>query len=132
MRITTTEDTMKSNCSSRVIFVCFASLLLVCALSVGAAAQTKSAAAGPMAFDTPQQAADALIKATGTYDVQQMMAIFGADGEDFVSGGDQVQDKNNAIDFAKEATAKNSVAVDKANPNRATRSAHSSEHSAAR
>jgi hypothetical protein len=48
------------------------------------------------------------------------MAIFGPDGKDFVSGGDQVQDKNNAVDFAKEAAAKNTVAVDKANPNRAT------------
>ena len=30
----------------------------------------------------------------------ELMAIFGPDGEDFVSGGDQVQDKNNAVAFA--------------------------------
>ena len=39
------------------------------------------------------------------------MAIFGPDGEDFISGGDQVRDKNNGIDFAKEASAKNSIVM---------------------
>jgi hypothetical protein len=120
MQITTREDNMKSNYSLSVRFAGFASIFLVCVLSVGAPAQTKSAAQEPMSFDTPQQAADALIKAAGSYDVPEMMAIFGPDGEDFVSGSDQVQDKNNTIDFAKEAAAKNTVAVDKANPARAT------------
>jgi len=111
---------MKSHYTSRVMFASFATLLLICALSCGAMAQSKSAAPGPMAFDTPQQAADSLIKATAVYDVTAMMAIFGPDGEDFVSGGDQVQDKKNAIDFAKEAATKNSIAVDRANPNKAS------------
>ena len=52
-------------------------------------------------FDTPQQAADALIKAAGDYDVPELLAIFGPDGKDFVAGGDQVQDKNNAMDFGQ-------------------------------
>ena len=39
---------------------------------------------------------------------------------DFVAGGDQVQDKKNAIDFGKEAGAKNSVQISKSNPNKAT------------
>ena len=48
------------------------------------------------------------------------MAIFGPDGEDFISGGDPVQDKNKAVDFAQEGKADHSVATDSANPNRAT------------
>lgn len=94
---------------------------MVCLFSVATIAQTQPATtAGPKAFDTPQQAAEALITAAGAYDVPVLMAIFGPDGKDFVSGGDQVQDKNNAIDFAKEAGAKNSIAFAKSNPNRAT------------
>ena len=78
-----------------------------------------TAAAGPKGFDTPQQAAEALFKASAAYDVPEMMAIFGADGEDFVSGGDQVQDKNYAQAFARDAAVKNSIEVAKSNPNRA-------------
>ncbi len=81
---------------------------------------TKTPATGPKAFETPQQAADALIKAAGDYDVPELMAIFGPDGKDFVSGGDEVQDKNNAVAFAKEAGAKNSIAVAASNPNKAS------------
>ena len=74
----------------------------------------------PKAFDTPQQAADALIKAAGDYDVPELLAILGPDGDDVVASDDPVQDKNNAQAFAKEAAAKNSVQLAKSNPNRAT------------
>ena len=42
---------------------------------------TQHAATGPKAFDTPQQAADALIKAAGDYDVPELLAILGPDGQ---------------------------------------------------
>ena len=95
-------------------------VVLVCAVPISAWHKVSTAAQGPKAFDTPQQAADELIKAAGAYDVPALMAIFGPDGKDFVSGGDQVRDKNNAIDFGKEASAKNSVEISKSNPNQAT------------
>ncbi len=69
-----------------------------------------------MAFDTPQQAADAVIKAAADYDVPQLMAIFGPDGEDFVSGGDAVQSKNSAMEFGKEAQAKHSITMESSKP----------------
>ncbi len=112
--------------SSRILAFSFALMLVVvwCVLPTLAAPQshsaTSAAATGPKAFDTPQQAADALIKAAADYDVAELTAIFGPDGEDFISGGDQVRDKNNAIDFGKEASAKNSVEISKSNPNQAT------------
>jgi Protein of unknown function (DUF2950) len=97
---------------------------LCCLLPVLSVAQaqptTKTATSGPKAFDTPQQAAEALIKAAGDYNVPELMAIFGPDGEDFIESADPVRDKNNGVAFAKEAAAKNSIELAKSNPNRAT------------
>ncbi len=102
-------------------------LLLVaslCTVPTTVIAQAQAAAQptapGPKAFDTPQQAAQELIKAAAAYDVPGLMAIFGPDGEDFVSSADPVRDKNNAVAFAEEAQAKNSVSVSTSNPNLAT------------
>jgi len=92
--------------------------------STAAPAATKPATAPAvpqgMAFDTPQQAADAVIAAAADYDVAKLMAIFGPDGEDFVSGGDEVQAKNSAVDFATEAKSSHSISTDPSKPNRAT------------
>ncbi len=106
---------MKSRLFSSNVIATFVLILIACALPGIAAAHSqpaaKPAATGPKAFDTPQQAAEGAIKAAGDYDVPELMAIFGPDGEDFVSGGDQVQDKNNAVAFAKEAQAKNASPI---------------------
>ena len=100
---------------SACVMVCF-----WCLFSTAMAAQTQSAApVAPKAFETPQQASEALITAASAYDVPELMSIFGPDGEEFVSGGDPVQDKNNAIAFATEARAKSSIAIEPSKPNRA-------------
>ncbi|HEY4931553.1 MAG TPA: DUF2950 domain-containing protein [Terriglobales bacterium] len=97
---------------------------LCCMLPVVSMAQAQpaatSAATGPKGFDTPQAAADALIKAAGNFNVPELLAILGPEGQDLVASGDQVEDKNNAQAFAKEAAAKNSIEIAKSNPNRAT------------
>jgi Protein of unknown function (DUF2950) len=107
----------------------FATIVLVlvglcCVLPMRSVAQTqpaaKTAAASQKGFDTPQQAADALIKAAGDFDVPELLAILGPDGQDVVASDDTVQDKNNAQAFAKEAADKNSIQLAKSNPNRAT------------
>jgi hypothetical protein len=94
-----------------------------CILPGLTAAQVQSApktvTAAPKTFDTPQQAAKALIDAAGAYDVPELMAIFGPDGQDFVASADPVEDKNNAAAFAAEAGAKNSISIEPAKPNRA-------------
>jgi hypothetical protein len=69
------------------------------------------------AFATPQQAAEELIKAAAAYDVPELTAIFGPDGEDLVSSADPVRDKNNAAAFAKEASAIHTVKMDPSKPN---------------
>jgi len=63
-------------------------------------------------FDTPQQAADALIEATTNYDVSALMAIFGPEGKDFVSSADPIQDKNLATKFAAKARETHVVTID--------------------
>ncbi len=75
--------------------------------------------AGPRAFDTPQQAADALVKAAETDDVPALLAMMGPEGKDIVSSGDPVQDKNDLAKFAKKARAKMKVSFDVADPKRA-------------
>jgi len=114
---------MKSSGSKRTYGIGCSALMMFClwlVFSIATAAQQQSTTATQAkAFDTPRQAADALIQATESYNVPELMAIFGADGKDFVSTADPVQDKNNAAKFAADARAKNSIAVDPAKPNRA-------------
>ncbi len=76
--------------------------------------------AGARAFETPQAAADALVKATGDFDVAELLSIFGPEGKDIVASTDTVQDKNNAQAFAKEAETKKEIEINKSNPNRAS------------
>jgi hypothetical protein len=70
-------------------------------------------------FDTPKQAADALIQVAANFDVAAAKEILGPDSEDIVSSEDPVMDKNRAQAFAAKANEKNSVEIDKKNPNRA-------------
>ena len=70
-------------------------------------------------FETPEQAADALIAAAGAFDVAALESIFGVSGRDLVVTGDPVQDKNRAEEFATRARERKTVTVDPSNPNRA-------------
>lgn len=64
-------------------------------------------------FETPQLAADALIKAAETYDVPALLDIFGPEGKDFVASADPVADKAKAQEFIEKAHEKNTVSVEK-------------------
>jgi len=70
-------------------------------------------------FDTPKQAADALIEVAANFDVTAATEILGPDSKDIVSSKDPVQDKNRAAAFAAKAKEKNSIEIDKKEPNRA-------------
>jgi hypothetical protein len=78
-----------------------------------------SSSAGAKLFDTPQQAADALVDAAGKFDVTALTEIFGPDGDDVVFTGEFAQDRQRAADFAAEAREKKSVSVDPKSGNRA-------------
>src|SRR5437899_8597245 len=70
-------------------------------------------------FDTPKQAADALVQVASNFDVAAAKEILGPDSEDIVSSEDPVQDKNRAAQFAAKAKEKSSTQIDKKGPNRA-------------
>ena len=78
-----------------------------------------SVAVGAKTFDTPQQAADALVSAAEQFDEQALREIFGPGGEDIVFSGEYPQDRKRASDFAAEAREKKSVSVDPKKGNRA-------------
>jgi Protein of unknown function (DUF2950) len=122
-----TEANMKSRFSRFgtpvvvFVFILVASWCILPSLATAQAQpEVQTATTAAKAFDTPQQAADALITAAGAYDVPELMAIFGPDGKDFVASADPVEDKNNSVAFATEARAKNSISIDPKKPTRAT------------
>jgi hypothetical protein len=80
---------------------------------------TASPAASARRFDTPQQAADALVDAAQKFDEAALVQIFGFDGEDVVFSGEGAQDRQRASDFFAEASEKKSVSVDPMRGNRA-------------
>lgn len=82
------------------------------------AATTSSQPAGKQ-FDSPDQAADALIQAAANSDSASAKEILGPDSEDLISSEDPVMDKNNALAFANRAKEKKSVEIDKKDPSRA-------------
>jgi hypothetical protein len=74
---------------------------------------------GAKTFDTPQQAADALVAAAEQFDERSLREIFGPGGEDIVFSGEYPQDRKRAADFAAEAREKKSVSVNPKKDNRA-------------
>ena len=79
------------------------------------AAPQVSAAHGrvvPKKFDSPQQAADALVAAAGNFDVSALEEIFGSEGDDIVLFGEYGQDRQRATEFAAKAHENKSITVD--------------------
>jgi hypothetical protein len=125
---------MKTNLSTMIsakIIALAAAILLYTFLAPAsvAAPEKKQAAAkegaqgtpqpGQKEFDTPKQAADALIQVAANFDVAAAKEILGPDGEDIISSEDPVMDKNRATAFANKAKEKMSVQTNKKNPNQA-------------
>jgi hypothetical protein len=70
-------------------------------------------------FDTPKQAADALVQVAANLDPTAAKEILGPDSEDIVASEDPVQDKTRAAEFAAKAKEKTSIEINKKDPNRA-------------
>jgi hypothetical protein len=116
--------------SSKMIVLAAAILITSFLVSGAVAAPEKKEAAakqeaqgtpqpGQKEFDTPKQAADALIQVAANFDAAAAKEVLGPDGEDIVASEDPVQDKNRATEFANKAKEKTSVEIDKKNPNHA-------------
>jgi DUF2950 family protein len=87
------------------------------AMQSGNVSTSVSPVAQQKAFATPQEAADALVQAAGTYDLPSLEKILGPDSEDLLSSEDAVSDKNKAAEFAAMGQQKTEVKVD---PKKAT------------
>ena len=111
--------------SSKISLVAFA-ILIPCLLSIAVQAAPSAKTDAPATsqptqkeFDTPKQAADALIQVATNFDVAAAKEILGPDAEDLIASEDPVQDKNRAAEFAAKAKERNSVQIDKKDPKRA-------------
>ena len=111
--------------SSKISLVASA-ILISCLLGLGVQAappaKTDAAAASQpkqKEFDTPKEAADALVQVAANSDVAAAKEILGPDGEDLISSEDPVMDKNRAQEFAAKAKEKSSIEIDKKDRNRA-------------
>ena len=85
----------------------------------GGAPVSALASGGAKAFETPEQAADALVAAAERFDVGALHEIFGPGGDDIYLTGEYPQDRQRAVDFASKAREKKSVSVDPKTGNRA-------------
>jgi hypothetical protein len=82
--------------------------------------EAASQSGGQTAFDSAEQAGDALIQAAETFDVAALKQILGPGSDDLVASEDAVQDKNRATEFVAKAKEKHSIEVDPKNPNSAS------------
>jgi hypothetical protein len=120
------EEHMRSQPSNVIAWSALVVLvaMLSCTLMMPLNAQTPPTEKAPAqpsskAFDNPQQAAEALIQATASYDVPALLEIFGPDGKDFISSADPIRDKNSAETFSAKAREKNIVTIDPKDKTRA-------------
>src|SRR5262245_65526423 len=94
---------------STVAWACLAASALFAAQESAAKVvppATAPPSVGARAFDTPQQAADALVTAAEKFDVVTLIHILGPDGNDIIFSGEFPQDRKHAADFAAEARQK--------------------------
>ena len=116
-----THETKQFTLTVRGIMVSSAVAALGLCLLVQAFAQSNAhMSSRGKGFASPQEAADALVSATSTYDEAQLKEILGSNSWDIIHTGEPARDKENAQAFAEQARAKLSVDVDPKNRNRAT------------
>jgi Protein of unknown function (DUF2950) len=103
-----------------------AGVLLMTTTVLGASPQTASTtrrAAAPAAavktFDSPQQAAAALIDAADRFDTQAIEQLFGPTTKNVILSKEPAQDRQRAKEFVAKAREKEEVSVDPKNRNRA-------------
>lgn len=109
--------------TSTKIFLTVLALTFVVDLALNAAPESKKevapAASAQKQFNTPKEAAEALIAAAASFDTNALKEILGPDATDLVSSQDPVSDKNRAEKFAAKAKEKTNVGMDPKKPNQA-------------
>jgi len=77
-------------------------------------------AAAVKTFDTPRQAADALVAAADTFDVPALEQLFGPATKNYILSKETARDLERAKEFVAKAREKEDVSIDPKNRNRAT------------
>jgi hypothetical protein len=91
------------NPSSSTLVALRALVLLLCLPGCVLAGEEQPASIAPQTFQTPQQAADALVDAATQFDERALEQIFGSAGNDIIFSGDYADDRQRAADFAAQA-----------------------------
>jgi len=102
------------------IFIATSMSLAPFAASQATGKKHESSQAKAREFNTPDQAAEALVQAAEKFDVAELDAIFGSDGHDLIFTGEPARDKELATAFAAQAREKMRVSIDPKNNKRAT------------
>jgi hypothetical protein len=89
-------------------------IILACAMFISVSA-VLCFAAEQKTFTTPGEAVKALMAAVESNNQDELVAIFGEDGKDLVSSGDDVQDKNSRAGFLKSYKTKHVIVTEDAN-----------------
>src|SRR6476469_1838333 len=109
---------MKSKSLMKIQLLAVA-LMLPAAIAFSATEKKETSSSSGKAFDTAEQAGDALIAAAETFDVAALKEILGPGSDDIVASEDAVQDKNRAAELVAKAKEKHSIEVDAKNSNSA-------------
>jgi hypothetical protein len=111
----TREQIINSNLSCILVWkALFGIFTLVSAITL-----TAQSASQQRGFETPQQAAEALLKAAEINDIAALYEVFGPDGSDLVSSGDPVEDKKYIAAFSAKGRERMTVVIDPQNAARA-------------
>ena len=111
---------MKRENERSLFWVAAAAVLTLVGFSADVAFGANPApAATQLTFDSPRQAADALIQAAGANDVPALVQIFGPEGKAIADSGDAVRDRNDRAKFAEKAREKTDISIDERNPKKA-------------
>src|SRR5215467_5483413 len=103
----------------RTVFLALALAGGLSAATLALPTSAAPAATGGQPFDSPQQAADAIVQAAAAGDAAAIEKILGPGGKDIVVSGDPVEDKTNLEKFAAKAKEKTSISLDPKDPKRA-------------
>jgi hypothetical protein len=95
-----------------ILSVAFSLLLLVAAVT-----QTSAQAAGPRAFTSADEAANAFIAAAEKFDEAALTEILGPGSYDLIHSGDPVADRDIAMEFGRMGREKYTLVTDKRNRN---------------
>src|SRR5262245_31381238 len=98
----------------------FVAVALSCLLALGIGVQgTLLSATTERTFPTPQAAADALVAAAEKFDIPDLEAILGPEGNKIIHTGEPARDREIAQQFAEQARTKMDVTLDPKSKTRA-------------